>query len=46
MEQLKAPLEAEGFSILEEIENEEGTRGFRFYRINKPFYTDMDELTL
>ena len=46
LEQLKAPLEAEGFGILEEIENEEGTRGFRFYRIDKPFYTDMDELTL
>ncbi len=46
MEQLKAPLEAEGFGILEEIENEEGSKGFRFYRIDKPFYTDMDELTL
>ncbi len=39
-------LTQEGFGIMDEIENEEGVKGFSFYRIDKPFYTDMDELTL
>jgi regulator of RNase E activity RraB len=39
-------LAKEGFGVLDEIENEEGVKGFSFYRIDKPFYTDMDELTL
>ncbi len=46
LEAIKEALEAEGFGILEEIENQEGMKGFSFYRIDKPFYTDMDELTL
>ena len=39
-------LAAEGFGVLEEIENEEGVKGLSFYRIDKPFYADIDALTL
>ncbi len=39
-------LEADGFGIMDEMENEEGIKGLNFYRVDKPFYTDMDELTL
>jgi len=39
-------LESEGFKIQNEIENEEGIKGVSFYRIDKPFYHNIDELTL
>ena len=39
-------LEAEGFKVQKEIENEEGIKGISFYRIDKPFYHDIDALTL
>jgi hypothetical protein len=45
-EELSEKLKAEGFKIQSKIENEDGVEGFSFYRIDKPFYTDIDELTL
>jgi hypothetical protein len=39
-------LEKEGFSFQKEIENDEGVKGIQFYRFDKPFYYDIDELTL
>jgi hypothetical protein len=45
-ENLIAKLEAEGFKIQSDIENREGVKGLAFYRIDKPFYGDIDELTL
>ena len=36
----------EGFKVQDEISNEEGYKGISFYRIDKPFYHDIDELTL
>lgn len=45
-EVLVAKLEAEGFRVQNEIENEEGIKGLSFYRIDKPFYHDIDALTL
>jgi regulator of RNase E activity RraB len=39
-------LESEGFKIQSELESEEGIKGFSFYRIDKPFYHDIDALTL
>jgi len=39
-------LDKEGFKILSELENEEGAKGFSFYRLDKPFYHDIDALTL
>jgi len=39
-------LEAQGFTIGKELLSEEGYKGFVFYRIDKPFYHDIDELTL
>jgi regulator of RNase E activity RraB len=45
-EALLAKLEKEGFGVQSEIENEEGVKGISFYRIDKPFYHDIDELTL
>jgi regulator of RNase E activity RraB len=45
-EALVEALAVEGFGVLDEIENEEGVKGFSFYRIDKPFYTHIDELTL
>ena len=38
-------LDKEGFKIQKELEKE-GVKGFSFYRIDKPFYHDIDELTL
>jgi regulator of RNase E activity RraB len=35
-----------GFKIKDEIENEEGVKGLDFYRLDKPFYHDIDSLTL
>ena len=43
---LLSRLEQEGFKIQSQLENEEGSKGFSFYRIDKPFYHDIDELTL
>ncbi len=45
-ERLVEVLAEKGFGLLNEIENEDGVKGFSFYRIDKPFYTDIDELTL
>jgi hypothetical protein len=39
-------LESDGFVIQEEIENEDGIKGIRFYRLDKPDFYDIDELTL
>jgi len=39
-------LENSGFVIQEEIENEEGIKGLSFYRLDKPYYYDIDSLTL
>ncbi len=39
-------IEEEGFSFQEDIENEEGVKCVKFYRIDKPHYYDIDELTL
>jgi regulator of RNase E activity RraB len=36
----------EGFKIKDELENEEGVKGLSFYRTDKPFYHDIDTLTL
>ncbi|RUM71029.1 MAG: DUF695 domain-containing protein, partial [Sulfurovum sp.] len=32
--------------IKAEIENEEGIKGLNFYRLDKPFYHDIDAITL
>ena len=45
-EELIAKLKEEGFSIQKEIQNEEGLKGVSFYRIDRPFYHDIDELSL
>ncbi len=42
---LREALEKEGFTIKEEIQNEDGVKGFDFYRIDKPFYHDIDAMT-
>jgi len=43
---LIAKLTEEKFKIKEELENEEGISGLSFYRVDKPFYHDIDTLTL
>jgi regulator of RNase E activity RraB len=43
---LEAKLVKNGFVIQKEIENEEGIKGLSFYRLDKPNYYDIDELTL
>ena len=43
---LVSRLKEEGFKIQSALENEEGAKGFSFYRIDKPFYHDIDDLTL
>ncbi len=45
-EALIAALKEEGFNMKEDIVNENGVKGLNFYRIDKPFYHDIDELTL
>jgi len=45
-EELVAKLEEDGFKIQSEISNDDGVKGVAFYRIDKPFYSDIDELTL
>ena len=39
-------LEEQGFKVQDEITNEEGIKGVAFYRLDKPFYHDIDTLTL
>ena len=39
-------LEQNGFKIQKEIKNSDGVEGVNFYRIDKPFYHDIDKLTL
>ena len=34
------------FKVKDEISNEDGVQGISFYRIDKPFYYDIDKLTL
>ncbi|MCH9812490.1 MAG: DUF695 domain-containing protein [Epsilonproteobacteria bacterium] len=38
-------IEEEGFSVQETITNDEGVGGIKFYRVDKPFYYDIDGLT-
>ena len=45
-EELKKALEEQGFKIQQSITNEDGIEGLEFYRIDKPFYHDIDALTL
>lgn len=45
-EDLTQALQKEGFSIKGEILNDEGVKGLDFYRLDKPFYHDMDAITL
>ncbi len=45
-EALEATLLADGFKVKKEIENEEGVKGLSFYRLDKPFYHDIDAITL
>lgn len=45
-EALIAALKEDGFNMKEDIVNENGVKGLNFYRIDKPFYHDIDELTL
>jgi len=42
---LQEALEKEGFKIKEKITNEDGVKGLDFYRIDKPFYHDIDAIT-
>ncbi len=44
-EEVISKLEEDGFKIQSNI-SKEGVTGISFYRIDKPFYTDIDELTL
>lgn len=39
-------LTEKGFKIKDELTNEDGVKGLSFYRLDKPFYHDIDELTL
>ena len=39
-------LEEQGFKIQDEITNEKDIKGVSFYRLDKPFYHDIDALTL
>jgi hypothetical protein len=39
-------LQSLGYKISGEIANEEGIEGVEFYRLDKPFYYDIDEITL
>ncbi|MDF1874812.1 DUF695 domain-containing protein [Sulfurimonas sp. SAG-AH-194-I05] len=45
-EVLTQALEKEGFKIKEKITNEDGVKGLNFYRVDKPFYHDIDTMTL
>jgi regulator of RNase E activity RraB len=39
-------LESDGFVIQEDITNEDGVKGVSFYRLDKPHYYHIDELTI
>jgi len=39
-------IEADAFIYQEDIKNDEGILGVKFYRIDKPFYYEIDSLTL
>ncbi len=43
---LISSLKNDGFVIQEDIENEDKIQGISFYRLDKPFYEDIDALTL
>jgi hypothetical protein len=45
-EKLLTALEQQNFHIKEELTNEEGYQGVKFFRKDKPFYSDVDEITL
>lgn len=45
-EELMEMLGSRGFKVQSDIVNEEGVKGLSFYRIDKPFYADIDALTL
>lgn len=45
-EEMVTKLTDEGFKIKDDLTNEEGVKGLSFYRIDKPFYHDIDALTL
>jgi len=45
-DELIKKLTDEKFKIKEELTNEEGVKGLSFYRIDKPFYHDIDAITL
>ncbi|CAA6805215.1 MAG: FIG074102: hypothetical protein [uncultured Sulfurovum sp.] len=45
-EELALALEEQGFKVNNELTNEEGVKGIGFYRLDKPFYHDIDALTL
>ena len=45
-EDLTIALENKGFTVQKEIVNKEGVKGLQFYRMDKPFYHDIDDLTL
>lgn len=45
-EALIAALEAKGYKMQDELLNEEGVKGIGFYRLDKPFYHDIDAITL
>ncbi len=39
-------LEKDGFKFMEDVRHEDGFDGIKFYRLDKPFYYDIDEITL
>ncbi len=39
-------LEKDGFKFMEDIRHEDGYEGVKFYRMDKPYYYDIDEITL
>ncbi len=39
-------LEKDGFKFMEDVRHEDGFEGIKFYRLDKPFYYDIDEITL
>jgi len=45
-EELLKVLEEQGFKVNNEVTNEDAVKGIGFYRLDKPFYHDIDELTL
>lgn len=45
-EMLVDALQNEGFIIKKDIVNEDGVEGLSFYRLDKPFYHDIDDITL